>query len=171
MDTQVFLNSLMTPLSERSNSLLTRIWNLLDTAELGSVFPAEIEPRYDSRQFNDGCVYLGRYTDPNHAGSFRIITLLDAMDAEKRLAKCEGIGGAGEPPSFILPAWINADNSIVIDFSVPPKNGPKDFAGNWEEDGIRFVRDSNKWSMVAKSREDNLLQFLKRFDSFEDDVQ
>ena len=161
----------MTPLSERSNTLLTKIWSKLDNAEMGSVHKADIEVRYDSRQFNDGCVYLGRYTDPNHAGSFRIITLLDEMDAEKRLASCEGIGGAGEPPSFILPAWINADNSIVIDFSVPPKGGPKDFAGNWDVDGIRFVRDSNKWPMVPKSREVNLLTFLKCFDSFEDDDQ
>jgi len=67
------------------------------------------------------------------------------MDGEKRLARCEGIGGAGEPASFILPSWINADNSIVVDFSAPPKGGPKDFHGNWDNDGIKWTRDGNKW--------------------------
>jgi len=74
------------------------------------------------------------------------------MDGENRLASCEGIGGEREPPSFILPSWINPDNSIVIDFSVPPKNGPKNFVGNWDENGIKFVRDGNKWPMVTKSK-------------------
>jgi len=67
------------------------------------------------------------------------------MDGEKRLARCEGIGGAGEPASFILPSWINADNSIVVDFSAPPKGGPKDFHGTWDNDGIKWTRDGNKW--------------------------
>ena len=55
--------------------------------------------------------------------------------------------------SFLLAwaDWINPDNSIVIDFSVPPKNGPKNFVGNWDENGIKFVRDGNKWPMVPKS--------------------
>ena len=65
------------------------------------------------------------------------------------MARCEGIGGAGEPPSFILPAWINTgDMGIVIDFSAPPKGGPKDFEGTWDNDGIRFTRDGNKWPKV-----------------------
>lgn len=91
------------------------------------------------------------------------------MDGGKRLARCEGIGGAHEPPSFVLPAWINPDNSIVIDFSVPPKNGPKDFAGHWDGDGIKFDKDGNKWHMVSKIRKDNFLHFLTYFDSFEED--
>ena len=77
-----------------------------------------------------------------------MITLLDEMDGEKRLARCEGIGGEGEPASFVLPAWINADDSIVIDFSAPPKGGPKDFHGTWDEDGIKFTKDGNKWPKV-----------------------
>lgn len=122
----------------------------------------EVQQRYDARKFNNGCPYLGRYTDPNHANSYRIITLLDEMDGDKRLARCEGIGGEGEPPSFILPAWINADNSIVIDFSVPPKGGPKDFLGNWEADGIKFVKDGNKWPMVTKQRNESYQSFVNQ---------
>ena len=137
------------PLPSRTTALLEKIWGLLDPAELSSCTRTEIFQRYDSRLFNKGCNYIGRYTDPNHAGGYRIITLLDEMDGEKRMARCEGIGGAGEPPSFILPAWINTgDMGIVIDFSAPPKGGPKDFAGTWDNDGIRFTRDGNKWPKV-----------------------
>ena len=92
------------------------------------------------------------------------------MDGDKRMARCEGIGGQGEPASFILPAWINPDNSIVIDFSVPPKNGPKDFVGHWDEDGIKFEADGNKWPMMPHLREGNLQNFLKNFDTFGDEM-
>lgn len=149
---------------------MSKIWKILDPAELGNVGADEIQQRYDSRRYNNGCVYLGRYTDPNHAGSYRVITLLDEMQGDKRLARCEGIGGQGEPPSFILPSWINADGSIVIDFSAPPKGGPKDFMGNWDNDGIKFVKDGNKWPMVPKQREVNFNEFLKNFD-FDDDMR
>lgn len=93
------------------------------------------------------------------------------MDGERRLARCECIGGVREPPNFVLPAWINPDNSIVIDFSVPPKNGPKDFLGHWDSDGIKFAKDGNKWPMVPKIRKDNFLNLLTHFDSFEEDSQ
>lgn len=95
-----------------------------------------------------------------------MITLLDEMDGEKRLAMCEGIGGEREPASFMLPSWINADNSIVIDFSAPPKGGPKDFAGNWDVDGVKFVRDGNKWPQVPMTKEENITNFLKLFDNY-----
>ena len=112
-------------------------------------------------------MYIGRYTDPNHEGGYRVITLLDEMDGDKRIARCEGIGGAGEPASFVLPAWVNADGSIVIDFSAPPKGGPKDFHGTWDEDGIKFTKDGNKWPKVPQLREDNLTKFLNNFDEQE----
>ena len=149
--------------------MLDIVWALVDPAEIETAQPADMKLLYDSRSFNDGCVYIGRYSDPNHANGFRIISLLDEMKDGKRMAKCQGIGGMNEPPSFILPAWVNSDNSIVIDFSAPPKNGPKDFKGNWDEDGIKFVKDGNKWPMVPKTREENLTAFLKNFDSFEDE--
>ena len=87
------------------------------------------------------------------------------MDGDKRLARCEGIGGEGEPASFVLNAWINPDKTIVIDFSAPPKNGPKDFHGNWDNDGIKFTKDGNKWPKVAAARGDNLNTLLKCFDN------
>ena len=85
------------------------------------------------------------------------------MDGEKRLARCEGIGGEREPPSFICPSWINPDNTIVIDFSVPPKGGPKDFAGRWDVNGLQFIKDSNKWPMVPKRRTESYQSFIKMF--------
>ena len=86
------------------------------------------------------------------------------------MARCEGIGGAGEPPSFILPAWINtSDMGIVIDFSAPPKGGPKDFAGTWDNDGIRFTRDGNKWPKVPAQRSDYIAAFMRHFE-FEDEA-
>ena len=79
------------------------------------------------------------------------------------MARCEGIGGEREPPSFILPAWINADNSICVDFSVPPKGGPKDFLGHWDQDGIKWDRDGNKWPKLRQSRDEDLDNFLSHF--------
>ena len=58
----------------------------------------------------------------------------------------------------------------MIDFSAPPKGGPKDFMGNWDNDGIKFVKDGNKWPMVPKQREVNFNEFLKNFD-FDDDMR
>ena len=93
MACDALFQSLLEPLSQRSECLLEKIWSLLDPAELGVIQPEEIRERFDSRKFNDGCVYLGRYSDPEHRGSYRIITLLDEMVDGRRLARCEGIGG------------------------------------------------------------------------------
>jgi hypothetical protein len=51
-----------------------------------------------------------------------------------------------------LPAIIverSQQQQIIIDFSVSPKYGPRDFAGVWDDKakGIRFVRDGNFWPM------------------------
>ncbi len=171
IDTSAFVESLLSPLSAQAQAMVDKVWRVLDPAELGNAGPGsdEIRLRFDSRKANTGTVYAGRYTDPNHAGSYRVITYLDEMQGDKRLARCEGIGGQGEPPSFILPSWVNPDGSIVIDFSAPPKGGPKDFVGNWDQDGIKFVKDGNKWPMVAKQRKDTVNQFLMNFDG-EDEV-
>ena len=57
-----------------------------------------------------------------------------------------GGGGRGEPKEYVLPAVIVSDRAVIIDFSAPPKNGPKDFSGVLEKDGsIRFLRDGNRW--------------------------
>jgi len=148
---------------------MDKIWKILDGAELGHTDGAEIKERYDSRRFNSGCDYIGKYTDPNHEGSFRDITLLDEMDGENRLATVVAKGGEGEPEHFELPAWITADGQIVIDFSVPPKGGPKDFVGQWDRDGIRFIKDGNKWPKVQVSREENTARFFNNFGEVDDD--
>ena len=68
-----------------------------------------------------------------------------------QLANVKGGGGRGEPPEYNLPAVIierAGQQQIIIDFSVPPKNGPRDFAANWDPSGsggLRFVRDGNFW--------------------------
>ena len=96
-------------------------------------------------------VFVGRYTDPNHPGGYREITTLPGSVGSYRLANVHGGQGKGEPASFDLPAIIveRGDQSqIIIDFSVPPKYGPRDFAGVWDgkAGGIRFLRDGNVWS-------------------------
>ena len=96
-------------------------------------------------------VFVGRYTDPNHPGGTREVTLLPDKIGAYRLANVHGGGGKGEPASYDLPAIIveraDAAASIIIDFSAPPKNGPRDFAGVWDKSGgIRFVRDGNFWT-------------------------
>ena len=168
IDTNDFLKSLRVPFPERSQALMDKIWKILDIADLAHTDGSEIKQRYDSRKFNGGCDYVGRYTDPNHEGGFRDITLLDEMDGDKRLALCVGTGGRGEPEHFELPSWINPDGSIVIDFSAPPKGGPKDFVGRWDRDGIRFIKDGNKWPKVPKTRDVNLANFFNMFTGVDD---
>ena len=70
------------------------------------------------------------------------------MDGPVRLARCEGIGGSGESASFECEARIISDNSIIIDITATPREGPNSFHGTWDDDGIRFSKDSNKWQKV-----------------------
>lgn len=163
IDSDAFLKSLREPFPPASSALMDKIWNILDGEETGRTDGTMVRERYDERKFSEGCDYIGKYTDPNHEGGFRVISLKDEMDGEKRLATVVGIGGAGEPEHFELPAWINPDNSIVIDFSVPPKGGPKDFVGLWQKDGIQFIKDGNKWPKVEQPREENTAGFFKMF--------
>ena len=96
----------------------------------------------------DSSIFVGTYSDPNHPGGIREVTLLPDTVGAYRLANVKGGGGRGEPESYNLPAIIveRADQKqIIIDFSVPPKNGPRDFAGVWDKSGIRFTRDGNFW--------------------------
>ena len=89
----------------------------------------------------------------NHPGGYREITLLPGGIGAYRLANVHGGKGRGEPDSYDLPAIIIERpevQQIIIDFSGPPKNGPRDFAGVWDanQGGIRFVRDGNFWPRV-----------------------
>ena len=94
-------------------------------------------------------VFVGTYTDPNHPGGTREVTLLNDKVGAYQLANVHGGGGYGEPASFDCPAFIverpGKPASIMIDFSVNPKRGPKDFAGVWDKNGISFARDGNFW--------------------------
>ena len=98
-----------------------------------------------------GRVFEGKYSDPNHPGGWREVTMLDEWEGEHRLAKCDGMDPQkeGEPKLFNLKAKAGRRDQtdfIIIDFSA--KGGPKDFEGVWEKDGIRYPKDNNKWPMT-----------------------
>ena len=104
---------------------------------------------------NIGKIFEGRYSDPNHPGGFREITMHNEWEGELRKATCTGGRGKGEPEQFTLKAKAgkrsDGTDYIIIDFS--PKGGPKDFEGVWEKDGIRFPKDNNKWPQTeAKNK-------------------
>lgn len=153
MSSDDFVDSLIDPLSERSLSLVDKIWLQLDTDKVGTTSGDVIRELYDGTVYNEGSEYFGTYTDPNHVGSERIITLVDEKDSEtgRRIISVLGLGGEGEPDNFVLPGWLDTDDSIVIDFS--PKGGPKDFEGTWDSDGIKFTADGNKWPQLAHDRD------------------
>ena len=88
------------------------------------------------------------------------------MDGEARLARCEGIDGAGESASFECPARIISCNSIVIDLSASSSDCQNSLHGTWDYDGIRFSKESNKWHKVPTQRSENLTSFLKLFNDF-----
>ena len=91
-----------------------------------------------------GSVFCGTYSDPiNHPGGKRTIRLTGEKLGDYQLAEVAGGGGIGEPKNYILPAVVVGDRAIIIDFS--PKGGPRDFTGVIEKDGIKFLRDGNKW--------------------------
>ncbi|CAE8589058.1 unnamed protein product [Polarella glacialis] len=104
--------------------------------------PAELDPT----------IFVGRYTDPNHPGGYRQITLLDTFQGELRDAKVEGGGGLFEPKFFTLKATVGRKVldkgrpprlTITIDFT--PKGGPANFPGVWDKNGITFLGDGNHW--------------------------
>ena len=111
--------------------------------------------KQDSKKEEIGKVFEGRYTDPNHPGGYREITMLDEWQGEMRLATCVGGKGKGEPEHFTLKAKAGKRGNtdyIIIDFSA--KGGPKDFEGVWEKDGIRFPKDNNKWPQTEAKNKD-----------------
>ena len=104
----------------------------------------------DAASAEDTSVFVGRYSDPNHPGGYREISVLPGGIGSYKLANVHGGQGKGEPASYDLPAIIverEQQQQIIIDFSVPPKNGPRDFAAVWDAkaNGIRFARDGNFW--------------------------
>jgi hypothetical protein len=94
---------------------------------------------------NGAEAFVGTYTDPiNHPGGKRTIKLLDGQKiGDYQLAEVIGGGGRGEPESYILPAVVIGDSTIIIDFS--PKGGPRDFTGVLDKGDIKFLRDGNRW--------------------------
>lgn len=94
--------------------------------------------------------FEGFYTDPNHPGGTRKITVDDGSIGAFRQAWIDGGGGEGEPASYTLPALVVGDR-IICDFSVPPKSAPIDFAafkGRLTEQGIEW-EDGNVWPKAA----------------------
>lgn len=91
--------------------------------------------------------FVGTYSDPiNHPGGTRTVRLVGEKLGDYQLAEVVGGGGRGEPAEYVLPAVIFGDRNIVIDFSVKPKYGPKDFVGVLDGKGnIKFLRDGNTW--------------------------
>ena len=90
--------------------------------------------------------FVGTYTDPNHPGGTRTVRLVGEKVGDYQLAEVDGGGGRGEPDKYVLPAAILGDRTIVIDFSVPPKNGPKDFVGVLDDNkNLKFLKDGNVW--------------------------
>ena len=100
--------------------------------------------------------FVGRYTDPiNHPGGIRDISLTDTYVGEYRLVKVVGGGGRGEPEKYVLPGLVEA-NRITVDFSVPPKSAPAEFAafkGKRTEQGIEW-EDGNVWPTGAHKHQD-----------------
>lgn len=106
---------------------------------------------------DDPAIFVGKYTDPNHYGGYREITLLDTYKGELREARVEGGGGRNEPQFFVLPAtvgFVKLDKAIyggtgeprfVITIDFTPKGGPANFHGVWDKDGITFLGDNNHW--------------------------
>ena len=99
----------------------------------------------------DDSDFIGRYTDPNHPGGIRDITILSSQIGIFRLAKVAGGGGAGEPASYELPALVYGDR-ITVDFS--PKGGPAGLTGTFTTQkgtGIKWP-DGNKWPKVDEKK-------------------
>mmetsp|Transcript_5073 Transcript_5073/g.15028 ORF Transcript_5073/g.15028 Transcript_5073/m.15028 type:complete len:192 (-) Transcript_5073:56-631(-) len=109
--------------------------------------------------FADDC-FVGTYTDPNHPGGTRTISMEPRSIGIFRLAKVSGGGGRGEPESYVLPALVYA-NQITVDFSVPPKGGPPGFTGTFTSYpargkspafvGIKWA-DGNKWPQMEEKK-------------------
>jgi hypothetical protein len=94
--------------------------------------------------------FVGKYSDPvNHPGGTRTVRLVGDKVGEYQLAEVFGGGGRGEPDEYVLPAVILGGRTIVIDFSVAPKYGPKDFVGVLDGKGnIKFLKDGNTWPRI-----------------------
>mmetsp|Transcript_6491 Transcript_6491/g.9610 ORF Transcript_6491/g.9610 Transcript_6491/m.9610 type:complete len:192 (+) Transcript_6491:32-607(+) len=118
------------------------VFGLGAAAGLVTLFPKPSFAAGDTKAF------VGTYSDPiNHPGGTRTIRLLDTKVGDYQLAEVAGGGGRGEPANYVLPAVVIGDRTIIIDFS--PKGGPRDFTGVLESDGIKFLRDGNKWPRVS----------------------
>lgn len=94
--------------------------------------------------------FVGTFSDPiNHPGGTRTVKLVGDKVGDYQLAEVVGGGGRGEPEQYVLPAVILGGRTIVIDFSVAPKFGPKDFVGVLDNKGnIKFLKDGNTWPRI-----------------------
>uniref|UniRef100_A0A7S2MMX9 Uncharacterized protein n=1 Tax=Helicotheca tamesis TaxID=374047 RepID=A0A7S2MMX9_9STRA len=145
-NTAALVPPVQTPKTEKVQTIVDRrnaVFGLSSAAAAGLVtlFPKP------SLAAGDASVFVGTYSDPNHPGGTRTVRLLDTKVGDYQLAEVAGGGGRGEPASYVLPAVVIGDRTIIIDFS--PKGGPRDFAGALDGNGIKFFRDGNKWPRVS----------------------
>jgi len=113
-----------------------------------SFFAAAAFPATASAATDTASAFVGTYADPvNHPGGKRTVRLVGTAVGDYQLAEVHGGGGRGEPDNYVLPAVILGGRTIIIDFSVAPKYGPKDFVGVLDKktNGIKFLRDGNLW--------------------------
>lgn len=140
--------ALSQPKPEGSHSIQSRR-GVLEAASLASAAAVLTSMAPQASAAGDPSVFVGTYSDPiNHPGGTRTIRLLEGQKVgDYQLAEVEGGGGKGEPKSYVLPAVIVGDRTILIDFS--PKGGPRDFAGVLDGKDIKFLRDGNRWPRLS----------------------
>ena len=109
---------------------------------------------------------MGKFSDPKlHAGGLRDIRLLaDKKLGDFQFAEVHGGGGVGEPKSYVLPAVILGDRSIIVDFST--LGGPKDASGVLDKKGYlispRTRSDGIAWVVSAKLKMENVCSTTTR---------
>lgn len=104
--------------------------------------PGEVRQSGDFEQGMES-PFVGDYSDPNHPGGSRTVSLLNEKVGVFRRAVISGNDGAGQP-QFDLPALVYNDQ-ITVDFR--PKGGPDNLTGYWASNGIKWP-DGNKWPRV-----------------------
>ena len=126
---------------ELTQSSLKPLYRIAKFAQNHRLDAPGTAPRVSS-DFDQGTLspFVGSYSDPNHPGGYRTVSLSDSKIGEFRVASLEG-NDAKDEPLFRLPALVYADQ-MTVDFSA--KGGPAALTGVWVGDGIKWP-DGNKW--------------------------
>lgn len=100
-----------------------------------------------------GGTFSGKYSDPNHPGCARVISL--ETDVSAKVFGADAAGGEGVQCDGVtdvkwgpLPAVINS-LEIVVDFS--SKGGPSNLAGKFNTDKQEIMwQDGNAWVKLSE---------------------